>query len=149
MTVHRADVLQFSTPSDWINTTVARFSPTPAVPTPVKSITVQRDPLRPAEELSTHADRAMAQIARTASKFDLLEKREMAVDGRPCVYVRFRFTREVDAAIEQGIAFVEPRGDAARLVTILSYAALAAEAADAREVFERALPTVRFRSEPA
>ncbi len=143
MVVHRARSFCFTAPSDWVDTTIARFTPTPGTVAPGHLIVVEREPLRDGESLRAHVDGAMFRIAKATTAYKTLDNRDAEIGGQPAILVRFRFSRG-RARVEQGCVFVAPASDPRRNVTILTYVAIGAAARETRTVFARMLTTVRF-----
>jgi hypothetical protein len=140
--------LSFEPPSDWLDSTVARFHPPPAPvgAPPVPAITMAYEPLPPGVGARMHADQMLVRLAKTVVGFDFLNREDVTIGDRPAILFRFRFRPDAEAleAMEQTMALVPAGTDRDPRIAILSIACPIASAQVNMGVFTNVLRTVRF-----
>jgi hypothetical protein len=136
--------VSFNTPPEWLDRSVVVFE-APA-PKPLQrswNVVMTREPIREGDNLRTHADRLLLELARTLAGFDLLESRELELGGQAAMYLRYTCATAT-GVLEQSVTLAARAGAAGGSLTIFTTTAPIEEAEAARAVFKEILSSVQF-----
>ncbi|MBI4706020.1 MAG: DUF1795 domain-containing protein [Deltaproteobacteria bacterium] len=93
MPVFHVDEGSYEVPESWEDSTINIHSVDRAGPGGF-SFVVSRESLREGEELLDLADRQLAEVERSLDGFELIEKRQLAIDGKVALEAEFRWRNE-------------------------------------------------------